>query len=392
VLRLLLPPILVFVLGAAVLRAAVVPAEVCPPLTAAQARASISAAAGWLERGVRPEGRYTYGYDRKRDLVSIDYNVTRHAGVMMGLYRLAAETGDETALAAADHGLPFLRANLVRRDDWAAFAEPNGDAGVGASALAVAALVHRRLTTGETANDGLIRELGRFILAQQLPDGSVLGSWSAATGRPIPGEYAEFGTGEALWALALAARTFPNEGWLEPAQRLARWIATERDDVEGYVLTYPDHWAAYGLAELPAGSLDPDEVAYARSLAGIFGLNSRLESQSGTAGLRRLMRGEPANGAGLGTIGEALAALWRLSVADPRLGDLSDDLAERLQCTAARTVERQADAVEAARFPRPELVRGAWFTEDGYTQMDHERHPLAALLATLPVLEEGPGP
>ena len=157
------------------------------------------------------------------------------------------------------------------------------------------------------------------------------------------------------------------------------------------MLTYPDHWAAYGLAELPAGSLDADEVAYARSLAGIFGLNSRLESQSGTSGLRRLMRGEPANGAGLGTIGEALAALWRLSVADPRLGDLSDDLAERLRCTAARTVERQADAAEAARYPRPDLVRGAWFTEDGYTQMDHERHPLAALLATLPVLEEEPG-
>jgi hypothetical protein len=33
-------------------------------------------------------------------------------------------------------------------------------------------------------------------------------------------------------------------------------------------------------------------------------------------------------------------------------------------------------------------VRGAWFTEDGYTQMDHERHPMAALLAALPVLEK----
>ena len=389
-LRLLVPPLTVFVVGGAVLRAAVVPAEVCPPLSASQARVSITEAAAWLERGVRPNGIYTYGYDRKRDLVSADYNVTRHAGVMMGLYRLAAGTGDAKALAAADHGLPFLRANLVRRLGWTAFAEPNGDARIGASSLAAAALVHRRLATDEPIYDGLIRELARFLVAQQLPDGSVLGSWSAQTQRPVPGEYAEFGTGEALWALALVHRLFPDEGLDGPARRLARWIATRRDDVEGYVLTYPDHWAAYGLAELPPGSLGDAEVDYARRLAGIFGLNSRLESQSGGEGLRRLMRGEPANGAGLGTIGEGLAALWRLTRSDPGLGDLSDDLAERLQCTAVRMVERQANASEAARFPRPALVRGAWFTEDGYTQMDHVRHPLVALLATLPVLEMQP--
>jgi hypothetical protein len=390
VLRLLAPPLMVFVVGAAVLRATVVPAEECPPLSASQARASIREAAAWLERGVRPTGVYTYGYDRKRDLVSADYNVTRHAGVMMGLYRLAAKTGDAKALAAADHGLPFLRANLVRRPGWTALAEPNGDARIGASSLAAAALVHRRLATGEPIYDGLIRELARFLVAQQLPDGSVLGSWSAQTQRPVPGEYAEFGTGEALWALALVHRLFPDEGVGWPARRLARWIATRRDDVEGYVLTYPDHWAAYGLADLLPGSLGDAEVDYARRLAGIFGLHSRLESQSGRDGLRRLMRGEPASGAGLGTIGEGLAALWRLSRSDPRLGDLSDDLAERLRCTAGRTVERQANASEAARFPRPGLVRGAWFTEDGYTQMDHVRHPLAALLAALPVLGTQP--
>ena len=95
----------VFVLGALVLRVAVVPAEVCPSLSAAEARSAIAEAAGWLERGARPGGRYTYGYDRETDLVSEDYNITRHAGVMMGLYRLAAETGDEEALAAAEHGL-----------------------------------------------------------------------------------------------------------------------------------------------------------------------------------------------------------------------------------------------------------------------------------------------
>jgi hypothetical protein len=385
--RLLVPHVAVFVLGAAALRVAVVPAEVCPPLDAVGTRAAVAEAAGWLERGVRPGGLYTYGYHREQDAVSDDYNITRHAGVMMGLYRLAADTGDERALAAGDHGLRFLRANLVRRDGWAAFAEPGQDARIGASALAAAALVHRRVATADRDQDDLIRDLSRFLVAQQLSDGRVLGYWSPRTGAPIPGLYAKFGTGEALWALALVHRLFPDEGWDGPARRLARYVATRRDDVEGYFLTFPDHWAAYALAELGPGLLGQPELAYARSLAGAFGLVSRLESQSGGDGLRRLLRGEPASGAGLGSIAEGLAALWRLSEVDPRIGDLSDDLAERLRCTAARTVERQMDAVEAASLPRPELARGAWFSEDGYTQMDDQRHPLAALLATLPLLE-----
>jgi hypothetical protein len=377
----------VFVLGAVALRLAVVPAEVCPSIDSVAVERSVAEAAAWLERGVQPGGRYTYGYDRSADAVSEDYNITRHAGVMMGLYRLAAETGDEEALAAAEHGLGFLHANLLSHDGWTAFAEPGQDARLGASALVAAALVQRRRATGDAGEDELIRRLARFLAAQQQADGSVLGSWSRETERAVPGEYATFGTGQALWTFALVDGLFPGEGWDERARRLARFVATRRDDVEGYYLTFPDHWAAYGLAELGPDRLGEPEIAYARELAGIFGLNSRLESQSGQGGLNRLFRGEPASGAGLGTVTEGLAQLWRLSVADPRLADLRDDLGKRLRCTAGRTVDRQIDPVEAEAAARPLLARGAWFTEDGYAQMDHVRHPLSGLLATLELLE-----
>ena len=378
----------VFVLGALVLRVAVVPAEVCPSVTPAEARTAVDEAAGWLERGVQPGGRYMYGYDREADLVSLDYNITRHAGVMMGLYRLAAETGDREALAAAEHGLSFLHANLLRHDDWTAFAEPGQDARLGASALVAAALVQRRAATGDTGEDDLLHGLARFLRAQQQADGSVLGTWSVATERALPGEYSTYGTGQALWTFALMDDLFPGEGWDEAARRLARFVATRRDEVEGHYLTFPDHWVAYGLAELGPEGLGEPEVVYARKLAGIFGLNSRLEAQSGEDGLRRLLRGEPASGAGLGTVTEGLAQLWRLSLQDPRLGDLTEDLETRLRCTAGRTVDRQIDPVEAQAAPRPLLALGAWFSEDGYTQMDHQRHPLSGLLATLPLLEE----
>jgi hypothetical protein len=384
--RLLVSHLAVFVVGAAVLRIAVVPPEVCPSLETEAAEAAIDEAAGWLERGLRPDGRFTYGYDRARDEVSRSYNTTRHAGVLLGLYQVAA-SGDGSRLAAADAGLAYVLGNLLRRDGWTAFAVPGEEVRIGPSALALAALVHRRLATGDPAHDALMRGLGRFLVAQLQPDGSILGSWSPVTGLPVPGLYAKFGTGEALWAFALMHRLFPGEGWDRPARRLVRYVATRRDDVEGYLLTFPDHWAAYALAELGPDALGKEEIAYARRLAGALGLSSRMEAQSQGRGLNRLVRGEPASGAGLGSIGEGLAALWRLSRADPRLADLEDDLAERLSCTAARTVERQADAREAAGYPRPSLVRGAWFSEGGYTQMDDQRHALSALLASLRLRE-----
>ena len=376
----------VLALGALALRVMVVPAEVCPAFTPADARGAIAEASGWLERGVRPGGLYTYGYNRKTDAVSEDYNITRHAGVMMSLYQFAGETGDEKALATAEHGLSFVHANLLRNGDWTAFAEPGEDARLGASGLLAIALIQRRLATGDDSEDDLIRGLARFLAAQQQADGSVLGRWSRATGSAVPDEYAKFGTGQALWTFALLDKLFPGEGWGNRAQRLARYVATRRDDVEGYMLTFPDHWSAYALAELGPNGLGEPEIAYARELAGILGLNSRLESQSGQGGLNRVFRGEPASGAGLGTVTEGLAALWRLSVADARLADLTDNLSARLRCTAGRAVERQIDAVEADEAARPLLVRGAWFAEDGYTQMDHQQHPLSGLLATLEVL------
>jgi hypothetical protein len=378
------------VLGALGLRVAVVPAEVCPSFTPAEARNAIAEAAGWLERGMQPGGRYTYGYDRELDLVSDDYNITRHAGVMLSFYQLGGKTDDAEALEAGEHGLDFVHANLLREADWTAFAEPGQDAQLGASALLAIALVERRRATGDDGEDDLIRGLGRFLAAQQQPDGSVLGRWSLAREAPVPGEWATFGTGQALFAFALLDELFPGDGWGERARRLARYVATRRDDVEGYLLTFPDHWAAYGLAELGPDELGEAEIAYARKLAGILGLNSRLESQSGQGGLNRILRGEPASGAGLGTVTEGLAALWRLSLADGRLSDLTENLSARIRCTAGRAVDRQIDAVEAEEAPRPSLARGAWFTEDGYTQMDHQRHPLSGLLATLPVLAAEP--
>jgi hypothetical protein len=355
----------VWVLAAAVLRVAVVPGESCPPVSAPAVQRGIGEGAAWLVRGQRDDGRFLYGYFSSRDEVSSEYNSTRHAGVLDALYRLGR-------IRAADAGLRYVRDNLIRHDGWTAFAPPGEDANVGANALVVVALMHRRQATHDERFDGLTRRLGRFLLAQGRDDGSILQYWRPATGRSVPGVFGKFSTGEAFYALALLRGAFPEEGWERPAHRVAGYLATRRDEAEGHSVRQADHWAAYGLAELAPAGLTDVEAGYARWLAGYFGFLVRLESQR----VSRPLNPFSESGASLGTVGEATAALRRLAGEDPRLADLREVLGERSACITGILLDRQA--VPANENPR---ARGAWFDE-GYTQMDDQQHAVAALLGS----------
>jgi hypothetical protein len=354
---------------AVILRVAVVPAESCPPVSAPEVRAAIDAGAAWFVRGQRDDGRFLYGYFSDMDEVSADYNNTRHAGVLYALYRARR-------IGSADAGLRYVRDNLIREDGWTAFDPPGEIPSAGANALLLAALVHRRRATGDERYDLLSRRIGRFLLAQQQADGSVLQYWDPATERSVPGVFGQFSTGEVLYAFALMHRAFPREGWEQPAHRTAEYLATRRDRAEGYALRQPDHWASYGLAELAPAGLTDVEAEYARWLAGYFGFLTRFESQHTDGALNPIVE----SGSKLGTIGEATAALWRLAGSDPRLSDLHEDLGHRSTCLAGILIDRQVPAGD----PNPQ-ARGAWFS-DSYTQMDDQQHAVSALLGANEVL------
>jgi hypothetical protein len=368
------------VAGAAFIRVAVVPAEVCPPVTAAEVASSIDRAAGWLIGGQDATGRYPYGYDRTSATVNPGYNSARHAGVTMSLYQVYEATGDPVALAAADRGLGLTLDQLFETDSWTAW-KPGGNIPVGANGLLLAALAIRRQATADPQHDDVMRGIGSFLAGQQQPDGSIYAYWDVLDEEPSP-VYGPFATGEAAWALALLERAFPGEGWGETAARTVDYMATDRNETEGYLASLPDHWAAYTLGDLPSELLDEDRLDYARRLAGFFGIRLRFEAQRRGTGLNLLVRWYPGPPAGVGTAGEGIGALHRLSVRDPRLADLTPAIEARLVCTAGFMVERQ---VAPAESENP-LESGAWFYR-GYTQMDDQQHVVSALLAALSVLE-----
>jgi hypothetical protein len=204
-----------------------------------------------------------------------------------------------------------------------------------------------------------------------------------AYGNPAPGAplRSRYYTGEAFWALALLAREFPDGPWSTPAARIQRYLATERDDAENHWPPIPDHWAAYGMAELAAlpdaPAVEDDVADYARRQAELFGLQVRTVSQRfGPWG--RLVRGTwVPRGGGYGVVGEALGQLWRMGAA-PR-----GVIATRDLCIAALTVDAQTTDADDPR------ADGAWL-RGGNTRMDDQQHALSALLHALPVAAAAP--
>jgi small neutral amino acid transporter SnatA (MarC family) len=379
------------VIAAVVAFGALAPPEECPQPTGESLDASADAAVQWFVDNQRSDGTWLYQYDRATDseVTSEPYNLVRHAGGVMGLYQ-AATAGIDGALESADRGVEWARERLVDHDDWTALADGT-TVPVGGAALLTAGLVERRLLTGDTRDDDLMRALGRFMVSMTMPDGAVISHYDDAAEEPVAASRSKYYTGEAYWALARLHRLFPDDGFGEVADRIGNYLATQRDDVEGHWPPVPDHWAAYALAEtvqFPERDrrhpLTDAELNYARAQAGSFGAQVRwVSQQAGPWGVA--VRGTHVpRGGGYGVVGEALTGFWRVAEADDRLADLRQPLADRAECITGL-------AIDVQEREGPTAVDGAWFIGD-LTRMDDQQHAISALLRTTAIVDSTPSP
>lgn len=370
--------LLAWVLTFGVVRVVILQPERCGEVTFDRLDLAIEEAIAWAGRTIRSDGTWIYRYNADTDADTGIYELVRHSGLTMALYQAAA-AGHDDARAIAERGDAYARTHLVARDGWQALTPlvPGERYDLGATSLFLNALLYRRAVTASTGDDALLTDLGRFLLTNIAPTGAVAAYWDPATGAPMVGSSSPFYTGEALWALTRLERVLPGE-WREPALRVARYIATTRDEAEDRFPDVADHWAAYALAELarwPGPSvLDDELVDYARHVGELESLSIRYESQRTGSTFSRLTRGQIALGAGLGALTEALASLRSV----PALST-SDSLRERALCGAGVLLDRQTTSTEAERYPNPERARGAWIRE-GETQIDDQQHALSALL------------
>ncbi len=376
-------------IGAVLLRATLVPAHNCPDYGAMDMENAAQASVAWIERSLQPDGRYIYEYNADTNSFSADYNEVRHAGVTMSLYQYAAETGDLGPIPYADRALQRMIDISFEHDDWTAIRNPaDGGVQLGSSSLMLAGLVLRRQATGDGKYDDLMRRVARFIVVMQRDDGAFLNTWNPATQAPNGYDTSKYATGEAFYGLALLHNTFPDEGWDRPARAVAEYLALYRDDAEGFEFPpWADQWAAYGLSEMRNWGISADEAAYARSLAERFGFLVRVESERSDNWLLEQIHGDKTRAAGHGTWVEGLTSIYRLAEVDDRLADIRKDLGKRVQCGAAMLVDRQVSAADAERYSDPSAAEGAWITH-GVTRMDDQQHALSGLIRSAAIVRK----
>lgn len=414
----------------AVVGAAVHP-ERCPPASPAAAQQAMDAAVGWFGANIDEQsGRFRYGYDAEAAADIDGYNDPRHAGVLFSLYQAEAAS-IAGAAAIADKALAYVdRHTRPTADGAGAVFGPEREASTGATALVVVALGQRRRATGDTSRDADMDAYGRALLRTVTDRGAVEAVIGAAD-EATAGARSPFATGQVMYALSVLEPLFPERGYGAAAQRILRYLATERDDAEEQFPMLSDHWASYGLVAMGEWESPPVLDAAARAWIerqlGLFGVQVRYESQR-QGGITTLTRGPVAMPGGLGTLGEGLGNLAQV-VADRALiadggadsgpaaesalaadikvdaDDLSelhalrlalsgrpadievdaDALSERMACAAGMLIERQVRSPD--RYPEadPAAVAGAWFRL-GVTRMDDQQHTLSALILLAPYL------
>ncbi len=367
------------------------PPEHCPTVSTGEVMTAATAATGWIVDNQQPDGRFLYEYDRGDDVDIDDYNIVRHAGVMMSLYQAGAR-GIEGATESADRSLEWALDQVVERQDWAGVTTSN-TLQAGTNALLLAALVERREYTGDDTYDDFMDQLGRFLTSQVEDTGALLAYYDLGPDRPRADTYSIYYTGEAYWALGRMHRLEPDTGWGAVADRMGDYLATSRDVTEDIWPPLADHWSGYGLAEAaafpdrePGTPLTDAEIEFVRRQGGLIGQRVRSISQRfGPWGVA--VRGTfTPRGGGYGVFGEGLAGLWRAAQLDDRLAPERDALGERVACIVGLAIDAQADADEANAYADPLKVEGAWFIDD-ITRMDDQQHALSALLFAIPILE-----
>lgn len=359
-------------------RAVVALPEHCPPAPPAALETGIREAVGWLSRNQQPDGSWVYRYNRRTGATTNSYDLTRHAGAIMALYQ-AALAGFSDARPVAEKALSFALDHLVDAGGGKAFWYAGQRIDTGATALLAVSLTYRA-QLGDHSRDALLPALGRFLQTMQGPNGVIWEQWDPASQRPDTGHTLTFFTGESLLAWTRMAALDPSGGWEAPARLTANYIEFHRDHDE-HLLPTSDHWASYAIAEQPDLASD----AFATRLAGILSVQVRFEAQRTDGGWGSVIRGPLPLGAGMGALGEALAALtqrFQGETASPAAAALARRTRATATCVAGILLHRQESPAEAARAPQPERARGAWFTGD-WTQLDDQQHTLSTLIGVL---------
>jgi len=207
----------------------------------------IISASEWLDKEIKNDGAFVYGYYPTYDREFTAYNLLRHAVSIQPLIWHHQITGKDDLIPGAEKTIKYLTDGHVgyKRDGVAFILDrPNSEIKLGGNALAIITLELYMRTFKTDKYKQLCTDLGNGILElMDLENGTF---YHVLNMDFSPKE--EFRTvyydGESAYALTLLYEMTGDEKWIESAKS-----AVENFIREDYT-KYRDHWVAYAMNEI----------------------------------------------------------------------------------------------------------------------------------------------
>jgi hypothetical protein len=226
------------------------------------ARAAAVAAGDYILGQLESDGRFRYRYQPYAEPDAPDprageYSFPRHAGTAYGLSLIYAATHEPRFRQGAEASLQWLARQIgpfcspptpggpraPTSADARACVLENGQAAVGSAALGAIALLSYQSATGDGRYAELARQLLRFLLAMQRPDGELAHVYDPTAGHILDEPPHMFASEQAALAFALADRALSDPLYRLAAERLLDYLTLRKHDhFLGQFTFGADHW------------------------------------------------------------------------------------------------------------------------------------------------------
>jgi hypothetical protein len=233
------------------------PEEITPDLL----RGAAVDAARYLARGVGADGRFRYIVDAPTNRTLPGYDWPRHAGAAYLLAQASSLADDAELRDKALRTTALLRDNVRGCGDAKCVASDNL-ADLGTTALAIVAMTEIARAGTDPSYGETVRELSKFLRAQQRPDGEFMHFFDRSTNRPIDQQVLYY-SGEATLALARAHTVTGDPADLEAARRgLAHLVGPAWSFFGARYYFGEEHWTCQAMADLWDRAPDPDALDF----------------------------------------------------------------------------------------------------------------------------------
>lgn len=204
---------------------------------------------------VRPDGLFQMEYLPLQDVRPApgpEYSVPRHAGTAYALVLLFHATGDARYREAAEAALAWVATRLTECGiGTARCVAVDGQATLGASALAAVAMLEYERRTGSGTWRTEAADLLAFIASLQQADGDFVHFWDVQARRPASLRRVEFYSEEAAFALAMGYNVLGDARILHAAERALDHLTGAKYEpfFLGRYLFGTDHWTCIAAEE-----------------------------------------------------------------------------------------------------------------------------------------------